>query len=302
MIAIDLGSNTLRVLVYDCQTKKQIAEYEKVVKTADGLAQYGLINQEATRRVVEAIKEAQSKIDFKAHSLKAVTTEALRRASNAQEVQDAIYQQTGIDFEIISGEQEATFTSMAVKRRVMMLTQKEQSFVLVDIGGGSTELIFHYGKRRISRSFSVGIVTIAQTYETLSAIEEALPHEMQKMKTFTQEIYANYEKPDIFVATAGTPTTVAAMKLGLNYETYDCDRVNGTLLQTEELNFYLEKLLAFSFQEREKAVGTGRSDLIMAGILIYKALYRLLEFDYCMVIDDGLREGVALVGCLELDS
>ena len=302
MIAIDLGSNTLRVLAYDCQTQKQIAEYEKVVKTADGLAEHGLINQEAIARVIEALKEAQAKIDFKAHSLKAVTTEALRRGSNAQEVLDTIYQQTGVAFEIISGEQEATFTFIAVKRRLMMLTQKEQRFVLVDIGGGSTELIFHYAKLRISKSFRVGIVTIAQTYETLSAIEEALSDEMQQMQVFIQQMYLKYGKTDIFVATAGTPTTVAAMKLGLNYETYDSDKVNGTRLQTKELDFYLAKLLSFSFEERECAVGTGRSDLIMAGILIYKALYRLLGFEDCIVIDDGLREGVALVGCLERNS
>jgi exopolyphosphatase/guanosine-5'-triphosphate,3'-diphosphate pyrophosphatase len=111
-------------------------------------------------------------------------------------------------------------------------------------------------------------------------------------------MYATRAKPNSFVATAGTPTTVAAMKLGFNYETYDASKVNGTSLQKTELDFYLKKLLSMPFEEREIAVGTGRSDLIAAGILIYKQLYTLLEFDSCVVIDDGLREGVALEACL----
>jgi len=115
---------------------------------------------------------------------------------------------------------------------------------------------------------------------------------------FCAEMYATKGQVNSFVATAGTPTTVAAMKLGFNYETYDANKINGTSLQKEELDFYLQKLLSMPFEEREIAVGTGRSDLIAAGILIYKQLYIILEFENCVVIDDGLREGVALEMCL----
>ena len=169
--------------------------------------------------------------------------------------------------------------------------------MLVDIGGGSTELIFCYGNEIISKSFPVGIVTIAQTYETLESIGNALPKEMLGMQMFCAEMYATKGKPNSFVATAGTPTTVAAMKLGFDYETYDASKINGTSLLKVELDFYLKKLLSMPFEEREMAVGTGRSDLIAAGILIYKQLYTMLEFENCVVIDDGLREGVALEMC-----
>ena len=171
---------------------------------------------------------------------------------------------------------------------------------MIDIGGGSTELIFHYGSESVSKSFPVGIVTIAQTYETLDRIEEILPKEMFDMQMFCAEMFATKGKPNAFVATAGTPTTVAAMKLGFNYETYDASRINGTSLLKDELGFYLKKLLSMPFEEREIAVGTGRSDLIAAGILIYKQLYTLLEFENCVVIDDGLREGVALDMCAKV--
>ena len=297
MIAIDLGSNTLRVLAYDCTTQKQIFAYEKVVKTADGLAEFGTINNATIQRVIAALKEVQAQLEFDGQNINAVTTEAVRRASNSDDVLIQIKKETGIDFKVITGEEEARLTLLAVQHRLKKLHYASDSFVLVDIGGGSTELIFHYANETISKSFPIGIVTIAQRYETLENIEEALPREMLDMQMFCAELYATKQKPDSFVATAGTPTTVAAMKLGFNYETYDAAKINGTSLQKDELDFYLKKLLSMPFEEREIAVGTGRSDLIAAGILIYKQLYTMLEFENCVVIDDGLREGVALEMC-----
>ena len=300
MIAIDLGSNTLRVLEYDCSTGRQISEYEKTVKTADGLVHHGTINNEAIMRVISAIQEAQAQIDFSSSVVKAVTTEAVRRAVNSDEVLSQIRNATGVAFEIISGEEEARLTLLAVKHRLSTLQYPSDTFVLIDIGGGSTELIFHYENETVSKSFPVGIVTIAQIHETLENIEKILPEEMAEIQIFCEQMYETRGKVNAFVATAGTPTTVAAMKLGQNYETYDASKINGTSLEVNELDFYLKKLLSMPFEEREIAVGIGRSDLIAAGILIYKQLFTLLAFESCIVIDDGLREGVALEACLSL--
>ncbi|MBD3788837.1 MAG: phosphatase [Campylobacterales bacterium] len=297
MIAIDLGSNTLRVVELDCTSGKFTAEYEKIVKTADGLAQTGMINDEAINRVINAILEAKTKMDFDSQTIKAVTTQALRSAKNSDEVLARIKDKTDISFEIISGEEEANLTLLAVKKKLEEFQHASKSFVLIDIGGGSTELIFSYPDQTITRSFPIGIVTIAQSYETLKKIDEVLPSLMQSMEKFCSEVYAMYGKVDSLIATAGTPTTVAAMKLGQSYTTYDAKKINGTSLQKDELDFFLKKLLAMPFESREIAVGTGRSDLIAAGILIFKRLYEITEFEECIVIDDGLREGVALQEC-----
>jgi len=297
VVAIDLGSNTLRVTKLECATGKFIAEYEKIVKTADMLQSTGVIHHEAVDRVIHAIKEAKTEIDFSDATVKAVTTEAIRQAHNSTEVLARIAKETGVIFKIISGEEEAELTLLAVQNRLKKLHHSARDFVLVDIGGGSTELIFYYDGETLSKSFPIGIVTIAQRYETLAKIEEALPTEMFDMQMFCAEVYATKGKTEAFVATAGTPTTVAAMKLGLSYETYDARKINGTSLKQDELDIYLKKLLFMPFEEREAAVGTGRSDLIAAGILIFKEIYRIVEFESCIVIDDGLREGLALKVC-----
>ena len=297
MIAIDLGSNTLRVTKLDCQSGKFLVGFEKIVKTADMLKTTGVIHHEAVDRVIYAIKEAKKKINFSEDRVKAVTTEALRRAVNSNEVLERIEKETGVFFNVISGEEEARLTLLAVKHRLNRLHFASKSFVLVDIGGGSTELIFAYPDKVISRSFPVGIVTIAQSYQDLEGISNALPQEMLELERFCMETYAEQGKVDAFVATAGTPTTVAAMKLGQTYDCYNPKKINGTAIVKEELDFYLKKLLNMPFDEREITVGVGRSDLIAAGILIYKQLFNIVEFESCVVIDDGLREGVALEAC-----
>ena len=297
VVAIDLGSNTLRVTKLDCRSGKFVAEYEKIVKTADMLERTGVIHHEAVDRVIYAIKEAQKQIGFSDASLRAVTTEAIRRAHNSEDVLERIRKETGVSFEIITCEEEAKLTLLAVKHRLEKLHFAARDFVLVDIGGGSTELIFRYGDDVFSKSFPVGIVTIAQRYETLDQIEAALAEEMFDMQMYCAEVYAQKGRAEAFIATAGTPTTVAAMKLGQNYECYDARKINGTSLRQEELDLYLKKLLSMPFEEREVMVGTGRSDLIAAGILIFKRIYSIVEFDSCIVIDDGLREGVAIESC-----
>lgn len=296
MTAIDLGSNTLRVTRLDCQSGKFIATYEKIVKTADMLKSTGVIYHEAVDRVIYALQEAKSQIGFDSE-IKAVTTEALRRAANSEAVLKRIEKETGVSFTIIDGDEEARLTLLAVKHRLSKLHFASKSFVLVDIGGGSTELIFSYPDKVISRSFPVGIVTIAQAYKDLEHIQKALANEMSDLARFCMETYAQNGHVDAFVATAGTPTTVAAMKLGQTYACYNPKKINGTTIQKEELDFYLKKLLSMPFEARETAVGVGRSDLIAAGILIYKQLFSIVEFENCMVIDDGLREGLALDSC-----
>ncbi|MFT7824049.1 MAG: phosphatase [Sulfurimonas sp.] len=299
MIAIDLGSNTLRVVKRDCEKKEYIGDYEKIVRTADGLIDTGTISHAAIVRVIDAINEAKEKIDFDDFPLRAVTTEAIRSAKNSEEVLVRIKEETGINFEIISGEEEARFTLLAVKYRLSRLHYASKNFVLADIGGGSTELIFYHDGEVVSRSFPIGILTMAQTYRDLETMQNALPDDLFPMEMFCTEMFATKGEINSFVATAGIPTTVAAIKLGQIYATYDASRVNGTMLEADELDFYLKKLLAMPLEQREEAVGTGRSDLIAAGILIFKHIFRLLSCHNCIVVDDGLREGIALQECKE---
>lgn len=296
-IGIDWGSNTLRAVKRACAENAFVAEYERIVRTADGLAETGRISPEAVERVAAALDEANAQIGFENARLRAVTTEALRRASNAREVLSGIEERTGIAFDVIDGAEEARLTLKAVRNRLKILGKESESFALVDIGGGSTELIYRVGERMRSRSFPLGIVTLSQEGASLSGVERLLPERLEPLKHFIRETEAELGPVKELVATAGTPTTVAAMKQGMEYADYDARRINGTILERGELSFWLKRLLAMRREERERAVGVGREDLIAAGILIFEGIFEVTGFDHCIVIDDGLREGVAIELC-----
>jgi len=296
VIAIDLGSNTLRFVEFDCSGGKFGKSFEKMVKTADGLTHSGIISDASTTRIIDTIREAQKILNFSDHKISAVTTEAMRRASNSSKVLSDIYKTTGVKFEIISGEREALLTLEAVRYRLHELDIND-SFVVIDIGGASTEVIFCYGDEIITESFSIGIVTTAQRYKTLDDIGNSISEDMSSIGRFVKNIYDKYGTVDRFVATAGTPTTVASMKLGQTYTTYEPQKINGTTLSIEDLDRELNHLLSISSKEREVLVGVERDDLISAGILIYRELFDIIGLESCIVIDDGLREGVALDSC-----
>jgi len=297
VIAIDLGSNTLRVLKYSCTKGIEIADYEKVVRTANSLNINGLIDEDTINRVIGAIKEAKEKINFDNSKIFAVTTEALRVAKNSTDVLNKIKKATEVEIKIISGEEEAQLTLLAVKNRLHKLNI-EGNFVLVDIGGGSTELIFYIDGNIYSKSFKLGIVTVATAANSLKEIKELIDIKAKEVEEFAKQ-FRQYKLN--FVATAGTPTTVASMKIGLTYNTYNPKLINGVKLYRDELDIYLQKLLSMSKKDKEIAVGVGRDDLIVAGIVIFEKIYDILNSSVSIIVDDGLREGVALTACESLN-
>lgn len=296
MIAIDLGSNSLRMIQVDCSTHKFIAEYEKVVKTAELLHSDGIISEGAQQRILEGFEEAQTILDFESHECVAVTTEAMRRASNAEEVLERIHEKTGVMFEVIGGHKEAEFTLLAVDQRLDALGFRG-SFLLIDIGGGSTEIIFKKGNLSESKSFPVGIVTMASKYPLRKDLDRHLFNELSEIAEYVQDYYNKEGKPDFFVATAGTPTTIASFLQGMTYDSYDKNRINGSTLNAFDCVKALDALLDLSFDERARYVGVGREDLIISGIMIYEAFFNLLGFESSVIIDDGLREGLAISSC-----
>jgi len=297
MIGIDLGSNSMRICQMDCQTKEVKGFFSKTVRTADGLKSSGIISNEAIERIVLALEEATlAGIDFN-DKIYAVTTQALRQANNKEEVIAKIYAKSGVKFEIIDGDKEAYLTLEAVKRRMEILALEPQPFLLLDIGGGSTEIIFVYDTVVITKSFPIGIVTLTQSFDSIEELKVNLPLKMQEMKIFIEEVYAKYGKVGQFLATAGTPTSVASMKLGMTYATYDAKIINGTLISKQDVLLQLERLMVMNHKQRVEVVGVGREDLIATGMLIYDTVFDFSSMQTSLVVDDGLVEGVLIESC-----
>lgn len=298
IVSIDLGSNSFRVLKYDCSNHKILAEHNEVVGMADGLVDTGLISPEAQKRVVKAIKASIEKVDYNPNLAVAVTTAAMRKASNSKEVLAYFKKQTKVDFNIIDGKEEARLTLLAVKYALKRENIDSSKFILLDIGGGSTEIIVNTNDSYESHSFDFGIVTMTQEYLHYHDLNEDLDKRKKDIKKYLDKLNINLDEYT-FVATAGTPTTIAAVKLGQDFFSYDKDVVNGTIVNLDDLESCLSILSNSSKEEITKLVGRGRVEFIEVGIFIYRAIYEVLEKTQSIVLDDGLREGVAINECLK---
>ena len=299
MIAIDLGSNTIRAIKYDCATNTKLDEFERIVKTADNLVKTQGITDEAIERIINAIKDMKQRFKITENEkIKAVATEALRIAKNRDLVIKKIKEATGIEFEVISSEDEANYSAIAVEKCLEKCNYVNYNhFLLIDIGGGSTEVTVKNKESVLSESFKLGIVTITQRHKTPEVIKMAVKKKAKDIKNFLDFAFNTLRKPKIFVASSGTPTTLAALKLGMNYSTYDGSKVNGTKITLEDLDYWADKLMKMEMKKREELVGVGRGDLIISGIYIFREIFKLAKYKECIVCDDGLREGVAISEC-----
>ncbi len=290
---IDLGSNSFRVLTYDCNNHKIIKEYHKIVGTADGLVESGNISNEAVERIVSAIQDSIEKLGYNPNKCIGVTTAAMRNANNSSIVLDEIYKQTGLKLNIISAEEEARLTFLAVKYALKRENIDSNRFVLLDIGGGSTELIVNNNENIFIKSFDFGIVTLEQAHKNIKNLLVDLDNKSIFIKEYLDGLYIDFENFE-FIATSGTPTTIAAIKHGLIFTSYDKNIVNGTNIKINDLNNCMKLLNSSSSLELYNLFGTNKKSYIEVGILIYKMIFNALNKRESIVFDDGLREGVAV--------
>ncbi len=248
--------------------------FERIVGSARGLSHTGLAI-DAMERIRTAVAQLCTEASFS--SSIAVATEAFRQASNSSEFFRDIRAEFGIEFNIISGEVEAYLTRLGVENRAKILNLDLKDSLLIDLGGASTEISFG----EVSRSFSFGIIT---------ALESNKRAEISMAIEFIKQFKFNN-----IILTSGVPTTVAALKQGLNYTNYRADLINGVQIKNTDLNWAANLLK--TTPNKDELVGKNRADLIVKGCEI---LSNLVGFNPCIVIDDGLREGLFITKKLNL--
>jgi exopolyphosphatase/guanosine-5'-triphosphate,3'-diphosphate pyrophosphatase len=264
-----------------------------VVGMADGLVETHVISEAAQNRVISAINKASTSLAFDPKNAICVTTAAMRYARNNQEVLRYFKEQTGAEFTIIDSQEEARLTLLAIKYALKREQHKTEKFIVLDIGGGSTEIIINTNDEFIAQSFSFGIVTLTQQYANIQRTKEALAELKKEMELFIDSLNVDLSEY-VFIATAGTPTTVAAVKLGLDAYAYDKTLVNGTKVSVDDLADALILFKNKPLSELTRLVGKGRVEFIEVGILIYQTIFEVLKKNESIVFDDGLREGVAI--------
>jgi exopolyphosphatase / guanosine-5'-triphosphate,3'-diphosphate pyrophosphatase len=321
--ALDLGTNSCRMLIAQPKGSQftVIDSFSKTVQLGVGLEASGRLSRASMGRTVQALRICQKKIErHGVRRMRLVATEACRRARNARDFIRQVRRETGLALEIIPAEEEAR---LAVISCAPLVNVNTQQLLVVDIGGGSTELVWidlsgvkpedkpraimslhsgfnaqPEGGARVVDWISVplGVATLRDQFGDVD--DDAARFAL--MSWFFEEQLASFspynaqQKREGFqiIGTSGTVTTVAASYLGLRR--YDRTKVDGLQMTSDQIDFVIRDYLSLGPEGRrtDPRIGRDRHALIMSGAAILQALMRIWPTDRLSVADRGLREGL----------
>lgn len=311
--AIDVGTNACRLLIAVPDRQGQapiprvIDSYTANVRLGESLERTGTITGAALDRTVAALKECARRLKRRRVThVKAIATEACRRATNAQDLVTRAADEAGIRLTIVTPEEEAR---LAAAGCLQLIGAEFEGALIFDIGGGSTELILV--RRSASNgsthhdivawsSAPVGVVKLAERHGG----RELRASSYGKMRSELADMFSGMRtelSPDLFDAkryhllgTSGTLTTLAGIKLGL--KRYERSRIDGQWLQRDEILKISDDIVSRDFEGRAAipCVGTDRADLILPGCAILGAIMDNWPCGTLRVADRGLREGILI--------
>ena len=323
--ALDLGTNSCRMLIAHPKGNQfhVVDSYSKSVQLGAGLEKTGRLSGASMARTIQALRVCKQKLRrHKVDRMRIVATEACRRASNGEAFRAQVRAETGLELEIIQAEEEAR---LAVISCSSLVSTRTEQLLVVDIGGGSTELVWidlralsprerpralmrlHAGFHDTQSPFPaakvvdwisipLGVATLRDSFADVAddSARYALMscHFEDSLANFAPYASAQSKEGFQIIGTSGTVTTVAASHLGLRR--YDRNKVDGLRMTSEQIDQVVTSYLSLGPKGRRQdpRIGKDRQALIMSGAAILQALMRAWPTERVSVADRGLREGL----------
>ena len=323
--ALDLGTNSCRMLIAQPKGAQfhVVDSFSKSVQLGHGLESHGRLSRLSMAKTLQALRICRRKIEqHEVRRMRLVATEACRRATNAHHLVRAVERDTGLPLEVIEPEEEAR---LAVISCAPLVSTRTEQLLVVDIGGGSTELVWidisavprHDRPRAIMRlhrgfrastggfpaarvvdwiSVPLGVATLRDQFDDVEddGARYALMswHFEEQLQTFSPYQAEQAREGFQIIGTSGTVTTVAASHLGLRR--YDRNKVDGLRMTSDQIDRVVTNYLRLGPEGRraDPRIGRDRHALIMSGSAILQALLRCWPTDRLTVADRGLREGL----------
>lgn len=290
--ALDLGSNTSLLLIADVNrtVERVLLDETTVTKLGQGVHANRRFHPEALQRMRECFREYSAQIKkHKCEKVVAVATSAARDVANGHELIE-MGREFGIPIHIIEGAREARLTYAGA------LSDRESSegCAVVDVGGGSTEVIWPTAQGPTGHSVDVGSVRLTELFIKKQPIEAQA---MREIRGYVQEKFAPVVKLGQplreLIAVAGTPTTLACLD---QKKEFGDEWVNGYKFDGEKIDWWIGHMAAMTVDEREKLPGMQpkRADVLVTGALILREAMRALKQNQITVSTRGVRYGVAL--------
>ncbi len=294
--SIDVGTNSAKMTIADVveNTTSWVLDESAVTRLGEGMQGTRKFLQEVPmRRTLEAIKHfAQVAEQEGVEAVAAVGTAALRDAENRTEFVRRVYEATGISVEVISGEEEARLSYLAV--RLDPHWQNHQHLIVIDVGGGSTEVIFGQDTQIVSRiSVNTGAVKLT------SAILRSDPPTIAQLSNANLEAKRQFEgvpfgydpATAVVVGVGGTLSNLSAMEFG---KFVTAETLHGYELSLDALEYRMEQLATLTIEQRKTVGGLDpkRADIILGGAILLAQALAHLGSNKIAVSTRGLRWGV----------
>ena len=291
---IDLGSNSFLLAIFEMEEGKIIKElYDECVITrlSEGVDKSKVLSPAALERAKECLTNFKKTIDkFNVQKTTAVSTSAARDAKNKEEFLQ-IGKDLNIPIQIIPGlkEAELTFKGSAFEQ------ENPEEFCVIDIGGGSTEIITQSENKISSFSFDIGSVRLTEKFIT------SFPTSDDEIKNVENFIIENFnQKKELFeeikskkiIAVAGTPTTLMQM---IGEIEFDVGKIHNQRISQKYIKDWRDKLQKMSLEERCRVKGLPekRADVIVSGLSILYNFLKYINQDELVVSTKGVRYGLA---------
>jgi len=311
--ALDLGTNNCRLMIAARSDSgfRVVDSLNRSVRLGEGLQQSGCLSDAAMDRTIEVLHDCMDRIRRRNPGrIRAIATEACRRATNGRAFLDRVAHETGLGISVISGREEA---ELALESCTPLLSHHDprSRALLFDIGGGSTEIAWVRlepdaaragGPRLISYvSAPVGVVTLAEEFgasiHTHAGYEAMVARVRTELKAFeqvhciTREIAQDNVR---LLGTSGTVTTLAGIAAGL--ERYSRAAIDGVTMSRGQTDGAVRLLRSLdpAGLRAHPCIGRDRADYVLPGCAIFDAIRRTWPVGDVTVADRGLRDGMLI--------
>ncbi len=286
--AIDLGSNALRAIIArkNGDELEIVKSFRQPLRLGEDVFNNGMISDEKMQATEEAfIKLFHIFAEFNVTDLRAMATSAMRDSKNGPILAKRIAQSTGIVIETIDGNEEANIIFGAVKGQVQL---KKKVAILMDIGGGSTELIVVKDEEIVAvESFNVGTVRLLTLNQ--EALEKQIAFQLDKMIEFIKR-HLKIKDIDLFIGTGGNLRRIGKIRKKM------LGGPTSQLATFDEIHHMEESILSMSYVDRIRRLelDRNRADVILPAIMLTHHLMQRLKLDEIHLPKVGLKEGILL--------
>ena len=294
--AVDCGTNSVRLLVADVDgmTKADVHREMRVVRLGQGVDRTGELAPEALERTRLALDDyAVTCRALGVERTRMVATSATRDARNRSDFSEMVLAALGVAAEVVTGQEEAALSFDGATRD---LDPAEGPFLVMDVGGGSTELVLGTGSVLAASSVDVGCVRLTErhfaddppTPAQVAAAEADIDAALDRVR---QDVPVSRTRTAIGLA--GSVTTVAALALGLH--SYDAGRIHLSRIAAVDIAAVSQRLLTMTRSERASlpVMHPGRVDVIAAGALVLAVLVDRLGLFEVLVSEADILDGIA---------